>query len=155
MVVRESLSGDLIRKLIADIISVTEDLLNDAGPSYSMSIATKKSSLAQADHKEKNDDLDKQHIAVRLAGGVGRDTDLLGQHVYLGQAVLEARRHNAQGFRSAAEKGYKGLHRVVLIHAFLSNASLLIADLTGYDAYVEPVDKLLYKHLATYRVCVV
>jgi len=39
VVVRESLSGDLTSKLIWDILQVTEDLINDAGPSYSMSIA--------------------------------------------------------------------------------------------------------------------
>lgn len=37
VVIRESLSGDLLHKLIHDIIAVTEMLLADAGPSSSMS----------------------------------------------------------------------------------------------------------------------
>lgn len=41
VVVRESLSGDLERKLITDIIKVTETLLQGEGPSYPMSTATK------------------------------------------------------------------------------------------------------------------
>lgn len=41
VVVRESLSGDLERKLITDIIKVTEGLLKGEGPSYPMSQATK------------------------------------------------------------------------------------------------------------------
>lgn len=40
VVVRESLSGDLERKLITDIIKVTEGLLKGQGPSYPMSTAT-------------------------------------------------------------------------------------------------------------------
>lgn len=38
---RESLSGDLLHKLISDIIAVTEMLLSDGGPSYSMSVMDK------------------------------------------------------------------------------------------------------------------
>ncbi|WVQ93968.1 glutamate decarboxylase [Kwoniella sp. CBS 9459] len=62
VVVRESLSGDLARKLILDIISVTEELLNGAGPSYLMSIASKRrnSTLGSA---HRNETLDKEHIS--------------------------------------------------------------------------------------------
>lgn len=38
VVVRESMSGDLLSKLIHDIIAVAEMLLADAGPSPSMSV---------------------------------------------------------------------------------------------------------------------
>ncbi|ORY27321.1 pyridoxal phosphate-dependent transferase [Naematelia encephala] len=62
VVVRESLSGDLGRKLIEDILQVTEDLLNDRGPSYSMSTASK-SSKTSKENDHKNKDLDKKHIS--------------------------------------------------------------------------------------------
>lgn len=82
VVVRESLSGDLSRKLIHDILQVyvligfpcfkaradfpmahrTEDLLNDAGPSYSMSTATRRHE--NLDHG-KLDGIDAFHIKVR------------------------------------------------------------------------------------------
>ncbi|KIR57851.1 glutamate decarboxylase [Cryptococcus bacillisporus CA1873] len=59
VVVRESLSGDLARKLVHDILQVTEDLLNDAGPSYSMSTATMRHE--NIDHG-KLDGIDAAHI---------------------------------------------------------------------------------------------
>lgn len=42
----------------------TEDLLNDAGPSPSMSVATK-GSTAKEQKGDKSDGLDRDHIAVR------------------------------------------------------------------------------------------
>jgi glutamate decarboxylase len=42
VVVRESLSGDLIRKLISDILEVTEHLLEGDGPSVAMLLAAKR-----------------------------------------------------------------------------------------------------------------
>lgn len=82
VVVRESLSGDLARKLVHDILQVyvfirisrfkadvdlsttcrTEDLLNDAGPSYSMSTATRHHE--DIDHG-KLEGIDAAHIKVR------------------------------------------------------------------------------------------
>ncbi|KAK4686768.1 glutamate decarboxylase, partial [Tremellales sp. Uapishka_1] len=59
-VVRESLSGDLAGKLVQDIIECAESLLNDAGPSYSMSQAS-----AQKDMPKKGSipEKDQEHIA--------------------------------------------------------------------------------------------
>lgn len=53
VVVRESLSGDLERKLVTDIIKVTEALLKGEGPSYPMSVAAKHG------HKSKRHGIDK------------------------------------------------------------------------------------------------
>ncbi|KAK8844593.1 glutamate decarboxylase [Kwoniella newhampshirensis] len=61
VVVRESLSGDLARKLIEDIIQVTEELFSDAGPSYSMSIAARRTK--QSDIGDKTEQLDTEHIS--------------------------------------------------------------------------------------------
>ncbi|WVO13539.1 glutamate decarboxylase [Cryptococcus depauperatus] len=63
VVIRESFSGDLARKLIQDILHVTEDLLNDAGPSYSMSTATRRQ--AGGDSGDKRRSLDVAHIKER------------------------------------------------------------------------------------------
>jgi hypothetical protein len=59
----------------------TEDLLNDNGPSPSMSMASKGS-----DNKtSKGDGMDKDHIAVcRIQTKCRSDTDKLGQHLDLG-----------------------------------------------------------------------
>ncbi|KAK6904943.1 glutamate decarboxylase [Kwoniella mangroviensis CBS 10435] len=62
-VVRESLSGDLARKLILDIIQVTEGLLNGAGPSYHMSIANRRQSTTSPVDVKRGGTLDTQHIS--------------------------------------------------------------------------------------------
>ena len=83
VVVRESLSGDLARKLIADILQVymtvsmqshctnemnsAEELMSDSGPSYSMSMASKKPSSIQENKEAKNEGLDTQSISVSQA----------------------------------------------------------------------------------------
>ncbi|KAL7424488.1 glutamate decarboxylase gad1 [Cryptotrichosporon argae] len=61
VVVRESLSGDLVRALIGDIIRTTEELLNDAGPSYSMSQASK---TKKENVSEKHEALDTANITL-------------------------------------------------------------------------------------------
>ncbi|ODN75500.1 glutamate decarboxylase, variant [Cryptococcus amylolentus CBS 6039] len=60
-VVRESLSGDLARKLVEDIIQVVEDLINDAGPSYSMSTAVRHQKR-NSHHGNLAEHMDKLHI---------------------------------------------------------------------------------------------
>lgn len=51
VVVRESLNGELGRRLVRDIIEVTEGLLNDEGPSYTMSKAVKRP-VHKREHEE-------------------------------------------------------------------------------------------------------
>ncbi|KAK4687309.1 glutamate decarboxylase, partial [Tremellales sp. Uapishka_1] len=55
VVVRESLSGDLARKLVSDIMECAETLLNDAGPSYSMSVATQQKDFPKSSAIKKED----------------------------------------------------------------------------------------------------
>lgn len=70
MVVRESLSGDLIRKLIVDILEVTETLLDGDGPSVSMMLAPMRAREAGRGNKGKqegkHDDLAKKEISVSV-----------------------------------------------------------------------------------------
>ncbi|WRT63420.1 glutamate decarboxylase [Kwoniella shivajii] len=63
VVVRESLSGDLARKLILDIISVTEGLINGSGPSFAMSVAARGQSISSPTTAKRGDTLDTDHIA--------------------------------------------------------------------------------------------
>lgn len=63
VVIRESLSGDLVRKLITDILQVTETLLESGGPSISMMIAAKKDAKDKQT-STKHDDLAKNDIKV-------------------------------------------------------------------------------------------
>ncbi|WVR03274.1 glutamate decarboxylase [Kwoniella sp. DSM 27419] len=62
VVVRESLSGDLTRKLIGDIIQVAEDLFNGAGPSFAMSTAANPDKPDRKESK-KGETLDSEHIS--------------------------------------------------------------------------------------------
>lgn len=70
VVVRESFGGDLVRKLITDIITVTEELLAGDGPSVAMQAAgaaappTAKKSLKHISrkHKHRPDELDEEKI---------------------------------------------------------------------------------------------
>jgi hypothetical protein len=81
VVVRESLSGDLIRKLIADIFEVTERLLDGDGPSVAMLLAASRNARAGAQQQgqgqdqgktpEKHKDMSEDHkakIAVSAGG---------------------------------------------------------------------------------------
>ncbi|WVQ85190.1 glutamate decarboxylase [Cryptococcus sp. DSM 104549] len=60
VVVRESLSGDLGRKLITDIIQVTENLISGEGPSVAMSGGAKHQTSVDVPHKLAH--LDLSHI---------------------------------------------------------------------------------------------
>ncbi|ORX35018.1 putative glutamate decarboxylase [Kockovaella imperatae] len=63
VVVRESLSGDLARKLIEDIVQVTEQLLSDQGPSLSMSTANKVRRSTGPGSEDRSDGIDKDHAS--------------------------------------------------------------------------------------------
>jgi len=66
-------------------MSRTEDLLNDNGPSLSMSIASK---APQKEGGSKSDGLDKDHIAVSSPFCRSGKADGLGQHFNMGEALL-------------------------------------------------------------------
>jgi len=68
-------------------MSRTEDLLNDNGPSPSMSIASK---APQKEGGSKSDGLDKDHIAVSSPFYHSEKADGLGQHFNMGEALLNA-----------------------------------------------------------------
>jgi glutamate decarboxylase len=59
VVIRESLSGDLVRKLICDILQVTESLLEGDGPSVEMMLSALKGAKIKDQGKEKHEDMDK------------------------------------------------------------------------------------------------
>lgn len=79
-----------------DIGYRTEDLLNDEGPSPSMSVATK-GSAGRDPKTDKGDGLAKEHIAVCLLISPcrfdvqGMDTDSAAKHLDLGQTLLSTR----------------------------------------------------------------
>lgn len=62
VVVRESLSGDLVRKLIVDILQVTETLLEGGGPRVQMVQAAK--DAREKRESEKHEGVPKKDIQV-------------------------------------------------------------------------------------------
>lgn len=73
--VRESLSGDLVQKLIADIVQVAEQLFEGAGPSVPMSQVKAKS--RENNKGDKSEHVNTQAAKVRPAGVAGEDHALI------------------------------------------------------------------------------